>query len=537
MRIGLYHGYELTGSGSNEYTRYLARSLCDAGHEVHIICREPKPEAIPFVDRAIRWQPSGRSEMIFGRGTGCCCLHQLPHGNVRPVYLTDKQREGNVKAFAALSDREIQEYHEQNEKLLRLILLKYRLDVLHANHLVYQPVAAHAACKATSTPLVIFPHGSAIEYTIKRDSRFERLALEAILQSAGLIIGNLEVRDRILGLYAEHREIILNKTEIVGVGVDTSLFQPILRTERAKSIESLAAMHVGGGKDSALTRELHRRLDYGDIEATRGYWNRYDHSRPDDALNRRMKRIPWNGRIILYVGALTVGKGIQSVITAMPRVLIDYPETHLLVVGAGSYREVLEALVHSVSTGNKELLLRLCALGKDLDRNELTGPWEDIESYLAATPDLELVLERGGALAGHVHFLGRMDHSLLRYVFPCADVALFPSIVPEAYPLVVMEALANGVLPMVTYFSGFRDSVDGLAAFLDESLVELIKIPVSADTRIQSIADHVRDFFAMGPSEELGPRLHRIAADNFDWKIRARQMVEAYRRIISRVDD
>ena len=27
MRIGLYHGYELMGSGSNEYTRYLAASL------------------------------------------------------------------------------------------------------------------------------------------------------------------------------------------------------------------------------------------------------------------------------------------------------------------------------------------------------------------------------------------------------------------------------------------------------------------------------------------------------------------------------
>ena len=49
MRIGLYHGYELTGSGSNEYTRYLGRSLLDAGYEVHIICREFYPETIPYV--------------------------------------------------------------------------------------------------------------------------------------------------------------------------------------------------------------------------------------------------------------------------------------------------------------------------------------------------------------------------------------------------------------------------------------------------------------------------------------------------------
>ena len=33
MRIGVYHGYELTGSGSNEYTRYLARALAREGHD------------------------------------------------------------------------------------------------------------------------------------------------------------------------------------------------------------------------------------------------------------------------------------------------------------------------------------------------------------------------------------------------------------------------------------------------------------------------------------------------------------------------
>ena len=27
LKIALYHGYELTGTGSNEYTRYLSRTL------------------------------------------------------------------------------------------------------------------------------------------------------------------------------------------------------------------------------------------------------------------------------------------------------------------------------------------------------------------------------------------------------------------------------------------------------------------------------------------------------------------------------
>ena len=40
MHAGLFHGYELTGSGSNEYVRYLVRSLVRAGHEVHVVCWE-----------------------------------------------------------------------------------------------------------------------------------------------------------------------------------------------------------------------------------------------------------------------------------------------------------------------------------------------------------------------------------------------------------------------------------------------------------------------------------------------------------------
>ena len=55
MRIALFHGYELTGSGSNEYTRYLSRALAEMGHEVHVLCRESSPDAIEHVSKAMDW--------------------------------------------------------------------------------------------------------------------------------------------------------------------------------------------------------------------------------------------------------------------------------------------------------------------------------------------------------------------------------------------------------------------------------------------------------------------------------------------------
>jgi len=44
MRILLWHGYLLGGTGSNVYTRSLAREWSRGGHDVVVVCQEPHPE-------------------------------------------------------------------------------------------------------------------------------------------------------------------------------------------------------------------------------------------------------------------------------------------------------------------------------------------------------------------------------------------------------------------------------------------------------------------------------------------------------------
>jgi glycosyltransferase involved in cell wall biosynthesis len=530
MRIGLYHGYELTGSGSNEYSRYLSKNLADSGNEVHIICREPNPEKISFLSEAYSWDKVGNVKSLFKRDSikEICVLHQLPHAKVRPVFLTDKQREGNVKSFISLSSSELDEYHKLNEKLIKVILSKYRFDVLHANHLIYQPVAALGSCISTSTPLVIYPHGSSIEYAIKVDDRYKILALKALLGCSGLIIGNREVRDRILKIYSEHRDTILKKSKIVGVGVETSLFKPVKKEERGRNISELVKTNGKGGKSPKLSQELINKLENLDISATQAYWNKYDQSLPDKDFNEKLKQIPWNEKIMLFVGALTAGKGLQSVITALPAILSQHPNTHLLIVGAGAYREVLEGLVYAISTANKSLLFELCKRGIDLDRNELTGPWEDVQIYLNKPKNLAKTFNNGKLLKTHVSFLGRLDHSRLKYLFPCADLTIFPSIIPEAYPLVLMESLSNGVLPLVSYFSGFKDGLDELEPFLGKELIDKMKISIDPRNRIENIISNVSYLLSNNDLNLYSAKLRKIAVEKYDWKIRVEQMVETY---------
>ena len=562
MKIGIYHGYELTGSGSNEYTRYLAKNLAESGHEIHIICREPNPEQISFLSKAYKWDIDGAVKEVFSRqdtNTGCF-LHQLPHNRVRPVYLTDKQRDGEVKSFISLTKTELEDYHNLNEKLLHIILLKIKLDILHANHLIYQPVAALDVCKLTDTPLIIYPHGSSIEYVLKFDDRYKKLALKAILGCSGLIIGNEEVRDRITKIYPDFKDTILAKTKIVGVGVDTNLFKPIENKNREKNIQELINLGGKGGKSPEVTKKVYVRLQKFDINSTRDYWNRYDHSLPDADLKNVLKQIPWNENILLFVGALTVGKGLQSLITALPAILDQQPKTHLVIVGDGSYREVLEALIYAIKTSDELLLSELCKKGKDLDRNDLAGPWEDVQHYLNNPDNISKLLKFGKNLDKHVHFLGRLDHSRLKFVFPCADVAVFPSVIPEAYPLVVMESLANGVIPVVTYFSGFKDGLDELESFLGKDLIDRMKISINPDIRIESIISNIsgllsepglnkyssklrqmaikkndrkikaslRQMAIKKNDRKIKASLREIAVENYDWKKRASQMVDAY---------
>ena len=529
MRIGIYHGYELAGSGSNEYTRYLAGALAAEGHDVHVLCREPDPESVPGVRAAFAWDAAGRGRPLFDGAdrSGTFVVHQLPHADVRPVFLTDKQREGDVRAFSALTDEQLRAYHELNVAVVRAVLRRHPVDILHANHLVYQPIVAREA--AGETPYIVYPHGSSIEYTLRADARFEQPVLDALAAAQGIIVGSREVQDRILDFYPGHAGMLRAKMRTVGVGVDTTLFSPVARADRARCI---ARVEPGaGGKAPHQTAELVARLDRGELEAVRGYYDAYDHGQPDADLADKLRAIPWDGAVLLFVGALTAGKGVQSLIAALPALLRRRDDAHLVVVGSGAYREVLEALVHAIATGNRALFETLAARGWGLDRSDRTGPWEDVQRYAADAPRRDLLLGAGPAFADRVHFLGRLDHARLRHLFPCADVAVFPSLVPEAYPLVLMEALANGVLPAVTDFSGFRDGLETLQPLLGADRVASLRLPRDPERRVEGMADVLAGLLDDPGREELKPKLRSIAVEHFDWRVRARQMADAYRRV------
>jgi len=538
VKIGLFHGFNLTGSGSNEYTRYLAKTFMDQGHSVQIICREYHPEKIDYVGQLWQWKRDGscvRSELN-EKFKETCTLHQIPYGDFYPVYISGKKSSDTFREFVDLSDRELETFKALNHTLLMRIFDSIEIDILHANHLVMQPSLAIVPCRSHNIPFIIYPHGSAIEYTVKRDPRYQLEARQAIMECQGLIIGNREVRDRICNLFPDLKENILKKTQIVGVGVDTQLFTPVSRERRVKSVAKLLSLNSvknSQGKSRQLVRELNQSLAAGDYASIGSYDDRYVHNVVDSDLQERLSSLDLSQPLLLFVGALTVGKGLQSLLCALPIIYKSQPETRLLIVGAGSFREVLEALVYALANNDQALLDCLVENRFDASRADETPYWGDVRYFLQNLTDRDEYFDLARRLQSQVMFLGRFNHEQLSYLFPCADLAVFPSVVPEAYPLVLMESLANGVLPMVSYFSGFKDGIDELEEYLPVDWVESMKIAMDEKQRIGAIAKNIPILLEKLKLQDMSSELSKIARENYDWSHRARQMVDAYVNVIN----
>jgi len=538
VKIGLYHGFNLTGSGSNEFTRYLAKTFMDQGHSVHIICREYHPDKIEYVGQLWQWKRDGSCvESVVNRQyEDTCALHQIPYGDFYPVYISGKKSSETFKEFVDLTNEELEIFKVLNHTLLMEIFSRIEIDILHTNHLVMQPSLAIAPCKAHNIPFIIYPHGSAIEYTVKKDPRFQLEAREAINACQGLIIGNREVRDRICNLFPDLKGMVLDKTQIVGVGVDTELFTPVSRERRSESIDCLLKLESvknTQGKSPQLVQELQQALAMDDYSVISSYDERYVHNNVDNDLQEKLSALDLSQPILLFVGALTVGKGLQSLLCALPMIYKSHPDTQLLIVGSGSFREVLEALVYALSNNDQPLLNCLLENRFDASRVDEIQYWRDVRYFLQKLESPEEYYSLAQRLQRQVLFLGRFNHEQLSYLFPCADLAVFPSVIPEAYPLVLMESLANGVLPMVSYFSGFKDGIDELEQYLPDDLVECMKISMDEKQRVATIARNTIRLLEVLKSKDMSGELSKLARDQYDWSHRARQMVEAYERVIN----
>ena len=121
VRILIFHGYLLGGTGSNVYNARLAAALAGLGHEVHLLSQERHPREHRFVDAIGDWD-SGKLEVRPAHTDGRpvrCTVYRPDIGGLLPVYVADRYEGIEAKTFAELSEQELERYLDVNVRAVR----------------------------------------------------------------------------------------------------------------------------------------------------------------------------------------------------------------------------------------------------------------------------------------------------------------------------------------------------------------------------------------------------------------------------------
>ena len=283
MRILLWHGYLLGGTGSNVYTRALAREWAQAGHDVTVVCQERDPGG-------------------YDLGGARIVRPDLP-GGLLPVFVLDRYEGLEPRLVQDLTREEREAFVEANAAVLRELA---PADLVFANHvLLGGPVGA-----ASGLPYAVKAHGSELEYSMRGRPELEARGREALAGARAVFVGSAHIR-KVLEEVVGH----VDRVHEVPPGVDVDEFRPEQRHR------ALAGLLEEARRDPANPGNREERL-------------------PDEGNAERLAAFfAWDGPTVVYFGKLLRNKGVHLLFEALEEI-----DARALVIGFGDYREELERI-------------------------------------------------------------------------------------------------------------------------------------------------------------------------------------------------
>jgi glycosyltransferase involved in cell wall biosynthesis len=482
MRVLIFHGYLLAGTGSNVYNVELAQALVGLGHEVHLLCQDRHPERVAFVDAAGDWDTGQLTVTPLRDGPRRCTVYRPSIGGLLPVYVQDRYEGVQARTFADCSEEEVKHYVEANVAAVREVAERVRPDVALANHLVMGPVILARALRGIA-PYAVKVHGSALEYTVKPDlPRFLPFAREGIEGASGVLVGSRHTAESLWAALGEdwvREHDVRGDTRLGPPGVDVRAFGPRNRHQAAAGLKALAQRLDG--------RAAHEPEGHGPTPPPLDAFAR-DDARAAKALS---DLDAGEGPIVAYVGKLIVSKGVDLLLAAWPLVLQCLPNARLAIVGFGAFQDALEGMTGDLAAGRLDAVREAAHEGRALEG----GPRAPLSHLLAfldalAGEQRDRYLAAAALLADSLKFAGRLDHEELADLLPACEAVVVPSTFPEAFGMVAVEAAACGALPIGAAHSGLAEVSERLAAAVGEPAASWLSFPVD-DQAVWAIADRL----------------------------------------------
>jgi glycosyltransferase involved in cell wall biosynthesis len=289
-------------------------------------------------------------------------------------------------------------------------------------------------------------------------------------------------------------------------GVDVAAFHPMARTEALSDVAARLDTDPDTvrGRPSSLDRDVERAVAARDLAALDALADAYDQDAPDpDAAARLRLLLDAPEPIVGYLGKLIPQKGVELLVQALARLRHD---ARGLIVGFGSGREPLAALLHAIERGDGDALAWLRDAGglpAELDPRDPRRPID-------------------------VTFTGKLDHRYAPGAFAAMDVCVVPSILEEAFGVVVAEAAAAGALPLVSRHSGLAEVAAALEGEVDRPGLLSFEPGPGAVGRIAEGIDRLLD---IGDDErrDLGQRLGDVVRTRWTWERACEALLDAAR--------
>ena len=170
--------------------------------------------------------------------------------------------------------------------------------------------------------------------------------------------------------------------------------------------------------------------------------------------NFRRKYAMDNEKVILFMGRLVYEKGIQHLISAMPKILEGYHDAKLVICGKGGMQDELQEQVNAMGIGNK------------------------------------------------VYFAGYMKGKDVQKMYKAADIAVFPSTY-EPFGIVALEAMLSENPIVVSDIGGLNEIVEhrvtGMKSYcgnpnsIADSILELLFNPELCDNIVKNAKIKVKE--------------------------------------------
>jgi glycosyltransferase involved in cell wall biosynthesis len=449
MRILIFHGYLLHGTGSNVYNAELANALVKAGHEVHLLCQERNPLEQPWVDAVGDWD-SGELKVEVKRSPVKAIVYRPNIGGLLPVYVADRYEGIEARPFQHLSEEELEYYIDSNVEAVRDVAARVDPDLALANHLVMAPVIL-ARALGRRVPYAIKVHGSDLEYTVKPyRSRFLPYAQEGVALAQTLLVGSEHTGNSLLETMGDPE--LAKRVQMGPPGVNIERFTPRPPRQRAQTLaalkEMLRSQAVEGSTDGSGASSFTR--------------NTLASAQSLDTIDQDADRL------VVFLGKFIGSKGVELLLAAWPYVLREVPNARLVLTGFGDFEEGLRQLEVALADGDLEQARSIHGeKGQEL-------PY--LERFLdsLSAEEAERYKQDAAPMPAKVTWLGRLVHDELADLLPLAEALIVPSTFPEAFGMVAIEGIACGALAIVAHHSGLAEVIDEVREALPDQAKPLV---------------------------------------------------------------